>query len=120
MAKATVTTASGAIITVEGTHDEVASVLAQFDGHERGVVRSTARLGAGRSAKAKPTPMGLLSQLIGAGFFSKPKELGAVKAALEEQGHFYPVTSLSPLMLRLVRKRELRRIKEKNRWLYVN
>jgi hypothetical protein len=29
------------------------------------------------------------------------------------------VTTLSPLMLRLVRKRELRRIKGKKRWLYV-
>jgi hypothetical protein len=39
--------------------------------------------------------------------------------ALEEQGQFYPVTSLSPTVLRLVRKRELRRIKDKKRWLYV-
>ena len=42
--------------------------------------------------------MGLLSELIAADFFNKPKELGAVRLALEEQGHFYPTTTLSPIM----------------------
>jgi hypothetical protein len=61
----------------------------------------------------------LVSQLIDGGFFKKPKELGAIKTALEEQGHYYPVTTLSPAVLRLVRKKQLRRIKDKKRWLYV-
>ena len=30
--------------------------------------------------------------------FQKPKELGAIKHALEEQGHYYPVTTLSRIM----------------------
>jgi hypothetical protein len=63
--------------------------------------------------------MGLLSELIAEGFFGQPRELGVVRLALKEKGHFYPVTTLSPLMLRLVRRKELRRIKEKNRWTYV-
>jgi hypothetical protein len=42
-----------------------------------------------------------------------------VKAALEEQGHFYPVTTLSGLMLRLVREKKLRRLKEGKRWRYT-
>jgi hypothetical protein len=64
--------------------------------------------------------MTLISNLIGAGFFKEPKQLGAVKVALEEEGEFYPVTTLSPAMLRLVRAKELRRIKDGNgRWTYV-
>ena len=34
-----------------------------------------------------------------------------MKAALEEMGHHYPVTTLSPTLLRQVRKRNLRRLK---------
>jgi len=61
----------------------------------------------------------LVSELIDGGFFKKPKELSAIKIALQEQGHFYPITTLSGVLLRLVRKRDLRRIKDKKRWLYV-
>ncbi len=63
--------------------------------------------------------MSLIADLIDGGFFKKPKELSAIKLALEEQGHYYPATSLSPNLLRLVRKRDLRRIKDKKRWQYV-
>ena len=45
--------------------------------------------------------MRLILNLIDADFFKVPQELGAVRTALEAQGHFYPTTSLSPLMLRL-------------------
>jgi hypothetical protein len=60
-----------------------------------------------------------VSGLIADDFFKKPKELGEIKKALEEQGHFYPRTSLSPMLIRLVRKKELRRLKDGKRWTYV-
>jgi len=53
------------------------------------------------------------------GFFRKPKDLAAIKVALEEMGHYYPITTLSPTLLRLVRKRQLRRTRDKKRWLYT-
>ncbi|MBI3055426.1 MAG: hypothetical protein HYY77_15520, partial [Betaproteobacteria bacterium] len=56
---------------------------------------------------------------IDGGFFKKPKDLGAVKIALEEMGHRYPVTTLSPVLLRLIRKRQLRRMREQKRWVYT-
>jgi hypothetical protein len=117
MAKATITTKSGAAVTVEGTEDEVARLVSLIDGDGRTVSDHQRMLG--RSGKGKPTPKGLISELIVGGFFAKPRGLGEVKAALEQRGHYYPVTSLSPLMLRLMRQKELRRIKDKNRWTYV-
>jgi hypothetical protein len=61
----------------------------------------------------------LITNLIDGGFFKKPKDLAAVKGALEELGHHYPVTTLSGAMLRQVRKRNLRRLKQDKRWLYT-
>jgi hypothetical protein len=119
MPKAVITTKSGATVSIEGTHDEVVGLVAWLEGSERSVGRLPAHRPTPQQGKSRPTPMALLSELIATGFFSEPKELGTVRLALEEQGHFYPVTTLSPLMLRLVRKRELRRIKGKKRWLYV-
>jgi len=117
MAKAHLTTKSGATITIEGTQEEVASLIAQFDGGPaKPKVRSRNRR---TRATTKTGPVNLISELIDGGFFKKPKELGLIKSALEEQGHYYPVTTLSPILLRLVRKKELRRIKDKKRWLYV-
>lgn len=77
----------------------------------------------GRRGKAKQGRVllvDLLSSLIDGGFFKKPRDLASIKSALAEMGHHYPVTTLSPVMLRLVRRRSLRRIREQKRWMYVN
>ncbi len=119
MAKAHIITKDGTKVTIEGTPQEVASLVTQLKGGipQTSVISKTTKKHKGQ---AKATPVNLISEFIDGGFFKKPKELGAIKIALEEQGHYYPVTSLSPALLRLVRKRQLRRIKDKKRWLYVN
>lgn len=119
MAKAQITTAHGTKITVEGSPDEVAALISQF---ERKGVNSTENASHRRRSKAsgKASLASLIMDLVDGGFFRKPKELSAVKLALEEQGQFYPVTTLSPLLLRLVRKKMLRRLKENKRWMYVS
>jgi len=108
-------------ITVEGTPEEVAAVVALLQGHpvspsSRGQ-HTVRRKAPGK--EPKPTPINLVSSLIDGGFFRKPKDLAAIKVALEELGHFYPVTTLSPTLLRMVRRRQLRRLKDKKRWLYT-
>jgi|SRR3990170_7680858 len=118
MAKAHIVTKGGTKLTIEGTPDEVAALVARFEAVSPAPSKERTKSPSRRTAE-KVGPVSLISELIDGGFFKKPKELGAIKLALEEQGHFYPVTTLSPLLLRLVRKRELRRIKDKNRWLYV-
>jgi hypothetical protein len=126
MAKAQITTKDGAKIVVEGTPEEVASLISRLEGEasasqtKRRTLPSEPKAKGKAKAKAKATPTNLIADLIDGGFFKKPKELSAIKIVLEEQGHYYPVTTLSPVVLRLVRKRQLRRIKEQKRWLYVN
>lgn len=121
MAKAHLTTKTGTRIVIEGDPVEVATLVKQIAG-ETGSSK-TSRAEGVRSGKrgrqSKATPINLLSTLIDSRFFRKPKDLAAVKVALEEMGHHYPVTTLSPALLRLVRKRQLRRLKGKNRWLYT-
>ena len=121
MAKAHIVTSQGSKITIEGTPEEVAVLVSKL-----GEQPAHGRAKAGRTKqpprtheKQKATPVNLISSLIDGGFFRKPKDLAAVKVAIEEMGHYYPITTLSPVLLRLVRRRELRRIKEKKRWLYT-
>jgi hypothetical protein len=121
MPKATVATASGSKVTIEGTDDEIVALVARIEGlgqAPRG--RSPSSSGPKPTNKTKPTLTGLISEMITAGFFKEPKHLGALKAELEQNGQFYPLTTLSPAMLRLVRSRQLRRIKDaRGRWCYV-
>src|SRR5882724_1358384 len=122
MAKAQLTTKLGTKVTIEGTSDEVANLLARVEGE---VLPSRARASAvhdakpSRAKKILASPANLVSEFVETGFFSTPKEQNAIRLALKEQGHFYPATTLSPTLLRLVRKRQLRRIKENKRWVYV-
>ena len=119
MAKAHITKGSTKI-TVEGTPEEVAALVAQLSGEAPTSAGHASRKKAAKGGKAqKTTPVNLISSLIDGGFFRKPKDLAATKVALEEMGHFYPVTTLSPTLLRFVRRRQLRRIKDQKRWLYT-
>jgi hypothetical protein len=122
MAKARITTKSGSKVIIEGSPEEVASLLTILERTPTGgsAPKDTPRKKERRlQSNTKQTPTTLLAELADGGFFKKPKELSAIKTALQEQGHYYPVTSLSPAVLRAVRKRILRRIRDGKRWLYV-
>ena len=120
MAKAQVTTKAGTLVTIEGTTEEVANLIGLFDGATvTGKSKSPVAKQRKQSTKTKDGLAGQLGNLIGEGFFKKPKEFGAIKAALEQQGHYYARTTLAPQLLRSVRRRELRRLKEKKHWVYV-
>lgn len=121
MAKATIKSKTGAVITVEGTQAEVASILSTFE-------RSTAVAHAKRTAtktqtaaKEQKKRLGASDLVIGLqeeGFFDKPKGLSDVAKALEEKGYLYPVTTLSGVVLALVQKRLLQRKKLEGKWVY--
>jgi hypothetical protein len=118
MAKAQISFPDGTTVKVEGTPDEISAVV---DRAGRG------RATGGRASKVKVKTgshriqlVDMIGNLIDGGFFKKkPKDLAAVKSALEELGHHYPVTTLSGAMLRQVRKRNLRRLKQDKRWMYT-
>lgn len=122
MTRAQLITKLGTKVTIEGTSEEVADLLARFEGDLAPSKVKSSPAHNGRPSRAKKilaSPANLISELVESGFFATPKELNAIKVVLEEQGHFYPATTLSPTLLRLVRKRKLRRIKENKRWVYV-
>jgi hypothetical protein len=118
MPTASITLPSGAKIVIEGTQAEVAELIAKFQSPSPSVAGGQEKSPV-RAATKRAGPLRLIGELIESGFFNSPQELGAVRMALEAQGHFYPTTSLSPMMLRLVRGKQLRRIKTNKRWTYV-
>lgn len=117
MAKAQITTQDGITVKVQGSPEEIAKVV-----HE---IREPTRKPSGGAKREKLRQgrqvllIDLVDSLVDGDFFKKPKGLAAIKAALEEMGHHYPVTTLSGTMLDQVRKRKLRRVKEKHRWMYT-
>lgn len=122
MAKAHIVTGSGTKITIEGTPEELASVLKQVGATEPSAAHETARASAPKTkakANERSTPTNLIASLIDGGFFKKPKNLAEIKIALEEMGHHYPVTTLSPTLLRFIRQRQLRRMRESKKWVYT-
>ncbi|MHB8623375.1 MAG: hypothetical protein ACYC9J_10920 [Sulfuricaulis sp.] len=118
MAKAHIKKPDGTNIVIEGTPQEVAELVSKIEGQAPSKGKKT-DLSAKRVSNAKTSLSDLLMLLIDEGFFKKPKELAAVKAALAERGHVYPVTTISPALLRIVRRRYLRRIKQDKRWFYT-
>ena len=121
MAKAQIALPGGVVVNVSGTPDEISAVVAKLQGAQSTAHREPT-LGAKAKRSSAKTKVGLpdlIANLIDGGFFKKPKDLAAVKQALQEMGHHYPVTTLSPTMLREVRKRNLRRIKQEGRWTYT-
>src|SRR4249919_1289748 len=118
MATARIKKPDGTSIVIEGTPQEIAELVRKIQGESS--TGGKKRGGTGRQVSTGRSSLpDMLISLMDAGFFKKPKELAAVKTALAELGHVYPVTTIAPALLRLVRRRHLRRIKENKRWLYT-
>ena len=125
MANATIETKNGTKIVVEGTPEEVAKVLAiyntkdDFQPIQKEVREREFKKFTKRNNAARPTIADRLGELIEAGFFEKSVGLAEVKAKLEEQGNFIPITTISGYALGLVKRKELRRNKdESGMWKY--
>lgn len=121
MAKATIKSKTGAVITVEGSNDEVSNILSMFE-RSALVERAKHTVAKGRAVKKEQKKRQSASDLVidlkEEGFFERPKALGDISAALEEKGFLYPVTTLSGVVLGLVQKKLLRRKKVEGRWAY--
>lgn len=114
MAKARIKTSRGITVEVEGTPAEISAVVQELGEKIKGEASARQVKGSGRVLLGD-----LIASLIDSRFFVKPKSLGDIKAALAEMGHLYPVTTLSPAMLRQVRAGNLRRLREKKFWVYT-
>src|SRR6266568_2191086 len=121
MAKATIKSKTGAVITVEGSESEVSGILTAYErissvGHAKEAIARTRA--ARKSERKREGASDLIIGLKEGGFFEKPKALAEIADALEEKGYLYPVTTLSGVMLGLVKKRELRRKHHEGKWVY--
>ncbi len=68
---------------------------------------------------ARGGPTQYLQELLGDGFFKRPKTISEVKAELGNRGHHIAITGLSTPLMRLCKAKVLRRHKgENNTYLY--
>jgi len=121
MAKATIKTKSGAVISVEGTEAEVANVLEQFETANtvnKAKEVKKKMVTEQKIERKRTNAVDLVLVLKEEGFFNKPRGLGEVSAALEEKGFMYPVTTLSGTVLGLVQRKFLSRKKKEGKWVY--
>jgi hypothetical protein len=117
MAKAQITTPQGVKINVVGTPAEISAVIRDLEIKETdGTDKKTQ---PDKPKRGKIQLVDLIASLCDDGFFKNPRDLSGIKSALAEMGHHYPVTTLSGAMLKQVRKRNIRRIREEKRWVYV-
>ena len=118
MAKAQIRMPDGVVVRVDGTAEEVASILREINKNAGSEKRS--RKVVGNKKRHSRVLIGdLVESLRDGGFFKKPRGLADVKTALAEMGHHYPVTTLSGAMLKEVRKKNLRRLREDKHWAYA-
>ena len=130
MAKANLVLPNGTTVNIEGTAEEVAALLSKFStpesgGHSGGSSQRKKKKKSGASSGGNKTkkpggPTSLVGELADEGYFKSKRSLGDIQKKLEERGHIYAQTSISPVLTRLTRKRTIRRIKEKKGWVYVN
>lgn len=115
MPKAQVTLPDGTIIKLDGTAEEISSMLEKI---KKKRPQGAKTLDEEKTEGPKQL-IDLIESLISDNYFRTPRDLGSIKSVLAEMGHHYPVTTLSGAMLRQVRKRNLRRLKKDNRWYYT-
>lgn len=122
--------ASGGLATVRGTPAEIAEVL-RLAGLGAGPANQAGSVGAQKYKQAgdvkKVTrgralgPTARVIALADEGFFKSRRTLSDVLEELKRGGHLYKITDLSPIVVRLVRDKRLRRAKgESGVWEYAN
>ena len=114
MPKATIKSSTGAVITIEGSQEEISKIINDFE-RTAAFTQSKTEISQDqfrrRQDKKRVAASGLVIELKDEGFFNKPKSLLEISQALEEKGRMTPVTSLSGVMISLVQKRILARKK---------
>jgi hypothetical protein len=120
MAKANILTKDGSKITIEGSPEEISRVLNIYKSNEvPKVFKNNVKNIMKEKRGSKPTVTDTIREILAEGFFDKPKSLAEVKHGLQEQGTIIPITTLSAVILGLVRNKELRRLKQDKKWAYV-
>lgn len=114
MVKAEIKKKDGTQIVIDGSEEEVRRLLNLIneDKFAKTLKTKEARIG-------KMSIGDMLVELREEGFFDSPRSLVEIKNALAEKGRIYEVNTLSAQVIRQVRKRNLGRIKQDKKWMYV-
>ena len=120
MARATISTKSGAVVTIEGNPAEVAALVERLEGTAAAPGRRGApEKDAGSDAREVASgPTALVLRLRDGGFFDKPRTLSDIGRALQEMGYLYPATTLSGVALNLLKRGRLHRKRDAGKWVY--
>lgn len=114
MVKAIIELKDGIKIHVEGTPEEITRTK-ELVTAKKGKLSKKEKI----KKQKKGGPLGRILELREENFFNKPRGITEIKQKLEEKTHYYPLSSLSPALIRLVRKQELRRLKKGGKWVWV-
>jgi len=121
MAKAEITLKDGTKMNIEGTPDEILEIKEKMEkSHDPKSSPKNRDHIKNFSIKSPVGPLGRINSLVQEDFFKEKRTIIDIKNKLEEKGIFYDSTSLSPTLLRLVKKGVIRRVKEEGQWRYVN
>jgi hypothetical protein len=124
MAKATLTLPDGTHVSIDGTPEEIARVMGLYGGHSQSkkeiAIVTKSQKTVKQDLPGRKGPRYYILELKQEGFFKQKKTLPEVQKRLEANGHIYAQNSLSTPLLRLVRDRQLRRLKEGDVWVYVD
>jgi len=127
MIKAHLTLPNGTKIHMEGDQEDIEKIISTFSdktsNQTKPAEKSPKRIkpkGQFRKRNALSGPKHLIINLIETNFFKERRKLSVIRTKLEEAGHIYPVTTISPALVRLVREKQLRRLKESGDWVYVS
>ena len=121
MPKAIIKSKTGTTITIEGTKEELARILSDFE--RTSIVREIKTKASKEAVKKKDenkrrAASDLIVELREDGFFAKPKTLREIAEALERIGYIYPTTTLSGVVIGLVQKKLLGRKRVNGKWVY--
>lgn len=120
MARAEIKLPTGAVVTVEGSPEEIDQVLKLYAGVSSGKWGRTGKFKV-RASNGPGTsgPMTLIRELKQEGFFDGKQALKSVVDKLAEGGNIYGDASVGKALQRLTQTRELGRIREQGIWKYV-
>ena len=115
--KAEIKKKDGTHIVIEGSEGEVKRLIDLIS--EDKPVKTQKRKESKETKKGKMSIGDMILELREEGFFKSPKSLIEIKNALAEKGEIYEATTLSAQVIRQIRKRNLGRIKQDKKWMYV-
>jgi hypothetical protein len=123
MSRTALTLPNGTKVTVEGTPEEVEQIVNRITSTKAESVPSQRNSTAVTTQPRKtdrPSPTERVRLLKEEGYFREKRTLGNVQSELSEKGHIHAMGDLSPVLIRMTRAGELRRMREKGNWVYVN